>query len=40
VIGAGHVFVQNLCRGRNELGVDAEPRYQLLVAFAERALAI
>jgi transposase-like protein len=35
VIGAGHAFVQNLRRGHDELGADADPRHRLPAAFAE-----
>jgi hypothetical protein len=38
VITAGHAFVQNICRGHYELGLD--PRRRLPVAFTELAPAI
>ncbi len=40
VVSAGHAFIQNLRRGHYELSVDVDPRYRLLAAFAELALAI
>ena len=40
VIGAGQAFVQNLRRSHYELGVDADLRHRLSVAFTELALAI
>jgi hypothetical protein len=40
VISTGHAFVQNLRRGRYELGVDTDPRHLLAAAFTELALAI
>ena len=40
VIGTGHAFIQNLRRGRYELGLDVDPRHRLLAAFAELVLAI
>jgi transposase, IS6 family len=40
VISAGHAFIQNLRRGHYELGVDTDPKRQLLAAFTELALAI
>jgi transposase-like protein len=40
VISAGHAFVQNLRRGHDELGLDANLRNRLPEAFAELALAL
>jgi hypothetical protein len=40
VISTGHAFLQNLRRGHYELGVDTDPKRQLLAAFTELALAI
>jgi transposase-like protein len=40
VISTGHAFIQNLRRGHYELGVDTDPKRQLLAAFTELALAI
>ncbi|MDQ4104025.1 MAG: IS6 family transposase [Actinomycetota bacterium] len=40
VISTGHAFIQNLRRGHYELGVDADPKRLLPVAFTELALAI
>jgi transposase, IS6 family len=40
VIGTGHAFVQNLRRGRYELGLDADPGHGLPAAFTELALTI
>jgi transposase-like protein len=40
VISAGHAFVQNLCRGHYELGLDIDQRPQLTVIFTELARAI
>jgi hypothetical protein len=40
VIIAGHAFVQNLRRGRYELGLDAPPATRLAAAFTELARAI
>jgi len=40
VIGTGHAFGQNLRRGHDELGVDANPGHRLPAALAELALAI
>ena len=40
VIGSGHGFVQNLCRGHYELATHAEPRHRLAAAFTELALAL
>jgi hypothetical protein len=39
VISTGHAFVQNLCRGHYELGVDLDPRRRLPVVFTELVLA-
>ncbi len=33
VISAGHAFVQNLRRGRYELGLDTDPRHRLPAVF-------
>jgi transposase-like protein len=40
VISAGHAFVQNLRRGHDELGLDANLRNRLPEAFVELALAL
>jgi transposase, IS6 family len=40
VISAGHAFVQNLRRGRYELGLDVDPGHRLSAAFAELTFAI
>jgi transposase, IS6 family len=40
VISTGHAFVQNLRRSHDELGVEADPRHRLPVAFTELAHAI
>jgi hypothetical protein len=40
VISAGHAFVQNLGRGRYELGVDIDRWHRLTAAFSELARAI
>jgi hypothetical protein len=40
VISAGHTFVQNLRRGHDELGVDAQARHRLSAAFTELTRAI
>jgi transposase, IS6 family len=40
VMSTGHAFIQNLRRGRYELGIDADPTRQLLAAFTELAAAI
>ncbi len=40
VIGTGHAFIQNLRRGRYELGLDADLGHRLPAAFTELALAI
>jgi transposase-like protein len=40
VISAGHAFVQNLRRGHDELGLDANLKNRLPEAFAELALAL
>ncbi|MDQ3765480.1 MAG: IS6 family transposase [Actinomycetota bacterium] len=40
VISTGHAFVQNLCRGHYELGVDIDRRYRLTAIFTELACAI
>ncbi|SBW17871.1 transposase [Candidatus Protofrankia californiensis] len=39
-VSSGHAFVQNVRRGHDELGVDADPRLRVSAAFAELALAI
>ncbi len=39
-VSSGHAFVQNIRRGHYELGVDADPRLQVSVAFAELTLAV
>jgi transposase-like protein len=40
VISTGHAFVQNLCRGHYELGMDIDRRHRLPAAFTELARAI
>jgi transposase, IS6 family len=40
VIATGHAFIQNLHRGRYELGLDADPGHRLPASFTELALAI
>jgi transposase-like protein len=40
VIGSRHALIQNLRRGRYELGIDAEHRRRLAAAFTELAQAI
>lgn len=35
IISSGHAFVQNIRRGHDELGVDADPRNRLTAAFTE-----
>ena len=37
VVIRGHAFMQNLCRGHYELGVDALPGLTIAVAFDELA---
>jgi transposase-like protein len=40
VVIRGHAFIQNLRRGHYEMGVDAEPAFQLATSFAELRPAI
>ena len=40
VVIAGHAFVQNLCRGHYELGLDVPPGSRVAAAFIELARAI
>jgi transposase-like protein len=40
VIIAGHAFMQNLCRGHYELGLDTQPGIRMAAAFDELAQAI
>ncbi len=39
-ISSGHAFVQNISRGHDELGVDADPHLLMSAAFTELALAV
>ena len=40
VVIRGHAFIQNVRRGHDELGVEAEPVFRLVAAFDELRLAI
>jgi len=40
VVIRGHAFVQNVCRGHYELGIEASPVFRLATAFDELQLAI
>jgi transposase, IS6 family len=40
LISTGHAFIQNLRRGRYELGIETDPKRPLPAAFTELALAI
>ena len=40
VISTGHALIQNLRRGHDELGIDADPKRQLPAAFTELAIAL